>query len=169
LTGRPLLWQAGFAAFLDHPLFGVTRENLYDHVERHLIAPGWRADLAAGGVHNGPLTVLICSGAIGFALLAGFFLYLTRRLVCGLLRSIKANCAVKTDRAVNANRVVKSDCAVGAGDGKYPHLVVAAALFVLIAVTELTEARILYQVNVFNVFFWTVCGYGATLAGGGCR
>ena len=157
LTGRPLLWQAGFAAFLDHPLFGVTRENLYDHVERHLIAPGWRADLAAGGVHNGPLTVLICSGAIGFALLAGFFLYLTRRLVCGLLRSIKANRAVKTDRTV------------GAGDGKYPYLVVAVALFVLIAVTELTEARILYQVNVFNVFFWTVCGYGATLAGGGCR
>ena len=40
----------------------------------------------------------------------------------------------------------------------------AVALIVLMLITEMTESRILYQVNVFFAFFWTICGYASVMS-----
>ena len=190
LTGRPILWESGFLAFLEAPLFGVGRENLYDRTEPHLVAPGWRADLAAGGVHNGPLTVLISSGIIGFIPVAAFFIIELRRLILRLkdqhyeaepcegsstegpdadpVDIISGGDCVNSDKRPGADPVDK----VSGKDRNDPHdlsMVFAyrIGLFAVVAailITELTEARILYQLNFFMAIFWIATGYALKLS-----
>ena len=149
LTGRPMLWLAGFRTFLESPAFGVTRENLSQSVALKLSDRGWIPDLEAGVVHNGPLTVLISSG------LAGFIPMLTFAVIyfCRIMQAVKPD-------GFEAAR--KKDM-LKAVDARFA-FVGAVALIVLMLITEMTESRLLYQVNVFFAFFWTICGYASVMS-----
>ena len=146
LTGRPMLWLAGFRTFLEAPVFGVTRENLSQRVGENLSDKGWMPDLEAGGIHNGPLTVLVCSGLAGFVPLLAFAVMLLRRFTRALLPLLTGH----TDRVTG----IEAEIAALAG---------AVILVIMFMAAEMTESRILYQVNAFFVFFWTVCGYASTI------
>jgi O-antigen ligase len=146
LTGRPMLWLAGFRTFLEAPVFGVTRENLSQRVGENLSDKGWMPDLEAGGIHNGPLTVLVCSGLAGFVPLLAFAVMLLRRFTRALLPLLTGN----------TDRVTGSEAEIAALAG-------AVILVIMFMAAEMTESRILYQVNAFFVFFWTVCGYASTI------
>lgn len=91
LTGRPILWRAGLQTFEKHPLFGVTREKLVPATVPELSNPAWEPDLTAGGVHNGYLTVLICSGITGTACLLGL-------CSCQCLQFPEGSCRKETEK-----------------------------------------------------------------------
>ena len=146
LTGRPMLWLAGFRTFLEAPVFGVTRENLSQRVGENLSDKGWMPDLEAGGIHNGPLTVLVCSGLAGFVPLLAFAVMLLRRFTRALLPLLTGH----------TDRVTGSEAEIAALAG-------AVILVIMFMAAEMTESRILYQVNAFFVFFWTVCGYASAI------
>ncbi len=132
LTGRPILWRAGWDTFRESPLLGVGHEELIQRAQAHLSDPGWTPDLQAGGLHNGYLTVLVSSGVLGAAALlwwlAGFLGRMVRGLGSRRLRGIPAF----------------AFCLLFLG---------------LMGIMELFESRIFYQVNIFMVLFWMVCGY----------
>lgn len=132
LTGRPILWEAGWHAFLESPVFGVGRENLYERSMGYLSDPSWAPDLAAGGVHNGYLTLLISSGLLGTACLALFWI----RTVWQIFRMVR-------------KKKEKLDLPFCIG----------GILLLLYFIMEVLEARILYQVNIFMALYWMVYGY----------
>ncbi len=134
LTGRPILWEAGGKTFCQNPLFGVTREGLYDEVVGNLSDESWSPDLQAGGVHNGYLTILISSGIVGSAILFFFFISLLYSKVRDVL--------------FHRDKIPQE-------------LGLLLALILLYAIMELLEARILYQINIFGAGFWLVLGYVA--------
>ena len=132
LTGRPILWKAGWKTFQSSPMLGVTRLGLYDQTAGNLSDPDWGPDLKAGGVHNGYLTILISSGLGGSVLLLAFWGMTGRKLL----------------QAVRRTR------------GKNTVLLLLGGIFLLMfLIMEALEARILYQMNVFMVIFWMYYGY----------
>lgn len=132
LTGRPILWKAGSQAFLEAPLFGVGRENLYEKTVPHLSDSSWSPDLKAGGVHNGYLTVLISSGLVGSLFFLGFLIWNGKK-VWGQLLLVRE----KTDAIFLFGMV----------------------FLVMMLIMEFFEARVLYQVNLFMCLFWMGAGY----------
>lgn len=81
-TGRTELWYGGWRAFQAKPFFGTSREGLYAAAAPY-VAERWLPNLHRGGLHNMPLTVLVCSGGVGFALLLAFLLVTGTRAVRG--------------------------------------------------------------------------------------
>ena len=140
-NGRIDLWEAGFGAFKESPVFGIGRENLYDRAEPYLVDKQWDKNLAVGGLHNIYLTILTCSGAVGLLLMGTYAAWILIRAGKGLVRD-------------------GSRCS---------WYVVLLTLAVLFFITEFVEARILYQVNVFNVLFWVLFGYLNALARRTCE
>lgn len=138
LTGRPILWRAGLQTFEKHPLFGVTREKLVPVTVPELSNPAWEPDLTAGGVHNGYLTVLICSGITGTA--------------CLLAYVVVNVCNFRKAAAAKKQRKPKKDSIPTLRKG-------AIALLLLFLIMELMEARVLYQINFFLFLFWLIVGY----------
>ncbi|WP_434309611.1 O-antigen ligase family protein [Hominifimenecus sp. rT4P-3] len=132
LTGRPILWKAGGRAFLEAPVFGVGRENLYEKTVSYLSDPSWSPDLKAGGVHNGYLTVLISSGLVGSLFFLGFWLW--------------------NGKNVWGQLVISQE--------KTESLFLFGMIFlVMMLIMEFFEARVLYQVNLFMSLFWMGAGY----------
>lgn len=134
LTGRQHLWEAGFDAFLESPIFGVTRENISDRAKVYLVSEGWEGTLSTGGLHNIYLTILTASGIVGFVLMGGFAVWSIIKMFIALYKKKFA------------------------GKGRYCFLF-SFVLIALFFVMELFEARILYRVSLFYVFFWIYYGY----------
>lgn len=133
LTGRGDLWNAGWEGFLEAPVLGSGREGLYDRCEKHLQDPEWKASLYDGGLHNILLTVLVSSGAVGFGILTVFVVLTVRDILrYGVLQK----------------HFGKDFLFLG-------NVMVLAAFGAM----EMMEARILYRVGIFYVFFWMVYGY----------
>lgn len=133
-TGRTDLWQASIKAFKKNPLFGITRENLYDSAQKYLENDLWAKNLRVGGAHNIYITILVSSGIVGFVLMGILAIYLMLKAIRVFVHEI---------------------------DTINPWMLAAFMLMIMFFVTEFVEARILYQVNVFNVLFWIYCGYMA--------
>ena len=131
-TGRTELWSASLQALKENPIWGVTRENLYEKSEPYLENEIWAKNLRVGGTHNIYVCILVSSGIVGFVLMAIFASYL---MIKGAMKVIK--------NIGNINE----------------WMLTIFLLMILFFVTEFVEARILYQVNVFNVLFWIYCGY----------
>lgn len=136
LTGRMDLWKAGIAAFKKAPLFGIGRENIYDYVKEELPGELWSESLKMGGLHNIYLTILVSSGIVGFLLMAAFAAISFVRIARLLFTNIKLNA----------------------------WYIISITMIFLFYVTELVEARILYQVGVFYVIFWIYLGLTYALA-----
>lgn len=136
LTGRMDLWKAGIAAFKKAPLFGIGRENIYAYVKEELPGELWSESLNRGGLHNIYLTILVSSGIVGFLLMAVF-------AVASFL---------KTAKLIFINKKLS------------PWYIIIITMIILFYVTELVEARILYQVGIFYVIFWIYLGLIYALA-----
>ncbi len=140
LTGRNFLWEAGLTLWKDNPVFGLTREGFAEDACTILFeitgTKRFNVNMKTGGLHNIYVTVLVSSGVVGFILLASFV----------------------------ANVLYKSVYVLWRKKGLDMSFFMAFLLSLLFFATEFIEARILYQVGVFNVLFWIYFGYTAYLA-----
>lgn len=137
LTGRGDLWQAGFHGFLESPLFGVGRENVYDRCQGYLQDKVWQGSLYDGGLHNIFLTILVSSGAVGFLIILVFLVLTLKDL---LWYGIREGGFVK--------------------DRLFLCLLLILLTF---GITEMLEARILYRVGIFYIIFWMIYGYAMNI------
>ena len=131
-NGRASIWKACFEALEESPVFGVGRENIYERAAPYLDGGEWSESLKIGGPHNIYVCILVSSGALGFCLMMGFFIYTFVKSGLTLLKKITV-----------------ADM----------WLFISFLLTGVFYVTEFVEARILYQVGIFNVLFWIYCGY----------
>lgn len=134
LTGRQYLWNAGLNAFKKAPVFGVTRENIYDYAQEFIEGNSWKGSLKAGGLHNIYITILTSSGIVGFAVMALF-------AVWSLIKMLKALYQKKFS-----------------GKNRY-WFICGFVLIIIFFIMEMFEARILYHVNIFYLVFWSYYGY----------
>lgn len=77
-SGRFILWQQAGEMFLQNPILGIGKGNIYEYGNR-MFEDGVKfsnhyGDLAPvmTDFHNGYLTILVCSGAVGFILFCIF-------------------------------------------------------------------------------------------------
>lgn len=131
-TGRTDLWKASLKAFEESPIFGITRENLFNKAEKYLENDLWAKNLKVGGTHNIYICILVSSGIVGFVLMAIFATYTIFKGLLTIIRNI---------------------------DVIDPWFLTTFLLIIMFFVTEFVEARILYRVGIFNVLFWLYCGY----------
>jgi O-antigen ligase len=130
-NGRSDLWQAGLKAFTKSPIFGVGRENIYEKAVGNLKESRWAVNLSVGGLHNIYVTILVSSGIVGFLLMAFVAVKAALSVIKYLIKSAAAG--------------VLMPC--------------AAVTVLYFYITEFVEARILYQVTIFNVVFWLIFGF----------
>lgn len=130
LTGRDDLWKAGIKALGQSPVLGLGRENIANEAEKYLEGENWKESLHIGGLHNIYITVLVSSGILGFSILAVFAALSFWRVIKNPVRGRK----------------------IGLWYG------VLTVITMTFYITELVEARILYQVGIFYVLFWTFLG-----------
>ena len=130
-NGRSDLWQAGLKAFVKAPIFGIGRENIYEKAAENLHESRWAVNMRVGGLHNIYVTILVSSGIVGFLLMA--------IVAIGSAISI-IKCLVKA-----SSMSIFMPC--------------AAVITLYFYITEFVEARILYQVSIFNVLFWLILGF----------
>ncbi len=133
LTGRTELWKAGIQTFKESPLFGIARENISTRVANNLEDEYWLRDLQRGGLHNIYITVLVCSGVVGFV----FFALIVGKLIVECIKYVFS-------KKIKQNHGIP--------------LIIIPALVVQM-VMEFLEARILYQMNIFYIVFWCMAGY----------
>lgn len=133
LNGRLELWTAGWETFQESPWFGITCENIPDRVAENLEDDYWLNDLKRGGVHNSWLTILLSSGIAG----AGIFILFLLRLILRCLRFA-------------FSRPIPRESGI---------VICPLSVMVVQMIMECFESRILYQVNVFYLLFWSLAGY----------
>lgn len=136
-TGRVDIWQACVKAWLEKPIFGLTRENVAAHAVDNLYNDIWTANVETGGPHNIYVCVLVSSGIVGFLLMMAFALY-------NVYRMLKSGLSELTQ--INTWKLI------------------LALLVVFFFVIEFVEARILYQVGILYVLFWIFLGYLSELS-----
>lgn len=136
LTGRTDLWRGGWQVFKNNPVMGVSYESIAKETEPY-VDKMWHTTLNKGRLHNIYITILVASGSTGFIVLAVFALLSAIKLFRG---------AVETMKKPNL------------------YFIIIIGLIVSNYVAEMVEARILYNVSVFSVFFWIIYGYGMYFA-----
>lgn len=126
------IWNACFAEFLEAPIFGVGRDNIFDRAIENLDDDKWNYHFKYGNTHNVYLCVLVSSGIIGFLLIGSF-------AVVTVSRSIKT--IFKTYKKINI-------------------LFLASFMIcMMLYANEFVESRILYKVGIYGTVFWMYCGY----------
>ncbi len=140
LTGRTQIWVAGLEVFKDNPILGIGREGIAYVVPLELsggVENSLSNDIYTGGLHNMYLTVLVCSGAVGFIVFMVF-------IFINVFSALKE---LLVEQRVDL------------------YLLMTFAVTVFFLISEMFEARILYQVSIFNVLFWCTIGYLFALIG----
>lgn len=132
LTGRTYIWKAGLTALKQSPIFGISKEATYDYAKVYVEDEQWHKHMEAS-LHNLYITVLVASGTVGFVI---FMIFLVQ----------------------NIFNIVKTSLKRKEKDG-YFLFVISAIIVCGMLIIECTEARVLYRTEVFNVVFWTMCGY----------
>jgi O-antigen/teichoic acid export membrane protein/O-antigen ligase len=132
LNGRQYIWKAGVSVWKTSPVLGVTKDSIYQLGRKQVPIKKYRRAFKQGGLHNLYLTVLAASGVVGFAILFVFLGY-------GLSRIARYGKGLRT---VSKN-------------GWY---LASVAVVLLYLIMELFEARILYELNIHMVIFWSLAG-----------
>lgn len=135
-TGRLDIWGACFKALKESPLFGVSRENVYDAAGKYL-DDLWKEHFNKGGTHNIYICILISSGLVGFLFMAAFAVITLVKTLSSFIKHFK-------------------DYNIWA--------FIPIILVLMFYITEFVESRILYQVGIFNVLFWVYIGYMVAFA-----
>ena len=135
MTGRHILWAAGVDARKESPLWGVTREGLFDVAVEHLEESEWETDLKNGGIHTVYLTILTCSGIIGAVWYLIFMVASWKKLI---------------------SLAWKRKCSV--------YMTLGIVFLLIFLIMDMMECRTMYQMNIFFVLFWMMYGYTMYMA-----
>ena len=129
-SGRIKLFKQGVNVIKHHPFFGVGKGNITKYGNRYN-----NNKMKYSDFHNGYLTVIVCSGFIGFFFFLGF-------AVCLGWRMARTIFGVKPE--------IKSDI--------FPCLVSFIAAY---CVYSFFERALVYDTTFMIVIFWAVLGYAA--------
>lgn len=137
-SGRFVLWRQAWNMFLQNPVMGIGKGNIYDYGNR-LFENGVKFTDRYGVLapiltdfHNGYLMILVCSGIVGFVLFAVYFLRLFAHLT---------------------KRVFRTE---GLRESTFPCMYAFLCAYGIYAVIE--EA-LLYNITFTVAFFWLIMGY----------
>ena len=128
-SGRLLLWKQSLSFIKAFPLFGIGKGNVVDFGKR-LIKGG----LKYSDFHNGYITIVVCSGILGFI---PFILF-------ALLIGLKM-CKRLFDRTQDSSHDI------------FPCIAAYVATYCVFAVVEKT---VLFDITFMVVIFWLMLGYG---------
>ena len=129
-SGRIKLFRQGVNVIKHHPVFGVGKGNIIYYGNRYNNDKMKYTDF-----HNGYLTIIVCSGFIGFALFIGFAVCLGFRMFKGLF---------------GLKPPILRDI--------YPCL---ASFISSYCIYALFEKTMIFEVSFMIAFFWLVLGYAA--------
>ena len=139
-SGRFKLWQQAAKMFMQNPIMGIGKGNVYEYGNR-MFEDGIRFSKGYGilapimtDFHNGYITIIICSGIIGFLFFSIFGLRLFKHVTMHVFRS----------------------------DGlKESVLPCMYAFLCAYLVYSFIEVGLLYNINFMVAFFWLILGYTA--------
>lgn len=132
LTGRTYIWKAGLSALKESPLFGVSKAAIYDCAKDYVDDEQWLEHMEVS-LHNVFITVLVASGWVGLAL---FLVFLFKNFLPMIRVALLKH-----------------------GGDNYKLYISCMMIVACLLIIELVEARIIYRTEVFNVVFWTICGF----------
>lgn len=127
-SGRIRLFTEALTLIENYPLFGVGKANLVPYSEKYI-----EGGLHFSDLHNGYLTILACSGIVGFVIFVGFAFHLARHIIKSLFIEKK-----------NLRKSV------------FPCLFSFALAY---CVYSFFEKTLLYEQSFMVVIFWAVLGY----------
>lgn len=131
LTGRLYIWEAGIKAWMKSPIFGISKNAIYDFAKEFIEDEKWLQGLS-NSLHNGYITVLTASGVVGAVVFCVFLIMnLIPMVWCAL-------CRVSYE--------------------KYILFATCLTIVISLLIVECFEARILYRTDIFAVVFWIMCG-----------
>lgn len=139
-SGRFVLWRQAVKMFQQNPVMGISKGNIYEYgntmfekgvkfSERYGILAPVLTDF-----HNGYLTILVCSGAVGFLFFAVFVLRFFWHM---------------------AKHVFRAD---GLKESTFPCMFAFLCAYMAYA---FIEEALLYNVMFAVVFFWMIMGYAS--------
>jgi len=129
-SGRIKLFKQGINVIKHYPIFGVGKGNVTIYGNRYNNNKMKYSDL-----HNGYLTILVCSGLSGFSIFLIFAVSLAKRMIKVIF---------------NVKPAIKNDI--------FPCLVSFIAAYCVYAFFEKT---MIYDVTIMTTFFWLVLGYAS--------
>lgn len=137
-SGRFILWQQAATMFLQNPILGIGKGNIYEYGNR-LFEDGIRFSKSYGMLapimtdfHNGYITILVCSGVIGFVLICIFGLRFFKHITMHVFRD----------------------------DSLHESVLPCMYSFICsYAIYSCVEVGLLYNVNFMVIFFWLILGY----------
>ena len=139
-SGRFKLWEQGAQMFLKNPVMGIGKGNIYDY-GKQMFVNGVKFSDKYGALaplmtdfHNGYLTILVCSGAVGFLLFAifglRFFIHITKH-------------------------VFRED---GLNESTLPCMFSFLCAY---AVYAFIDEALLFNVSIMVIFSWLIMGYAS--------
>ena len=132
LTGRLYIWNAGIRAWLKSPVFGISKNAIYDYSKEYIQDKQWLIPLETS-LHNGYLTVLVSSGIVGFCVYIVFLLKSILPLIKKLFLDIK--------------------------EKEYILFALCMMTILDFLISECLEARLVYRTEIFTALFWIILGY----------
>ena len=139
-SGRIKLWKQALQMFTQHPVMGIGKGNIYDYGNQMFEGGiAFSKNLGSSAAfftdfHNGYITIIICSGLVGFVLFCIFGLRFALHL---------------------ARHVFREDSL------KESVLPCIFAFLCAYAVYSFIEVGLLYNINFMVVFFWLILGYSS--------
>lgn len=137
-SGRFKLWKQAAKMFAEHPVMGIGKGNIYEYGNR-MFKDGIAFSKSLGAFapfftdfHNGYITIVICSGLVGFALFCLFALRFFKHITIHVFRR----------------------------DGLKESVLPCMFAFLLAyAVYSFIEVGLLYNINFMVIIFWLIMGY----------
>ena len=137
-SGRFYLWRQAATMFTKNPILGIGKGNIYEYGKR-LFDDGIKFSSGYGilapiltDFHNGYITILICSGVIGFIFFCIFGLRFAKHIVVYVFRDDSLKESV---------------------------LPCMFAFLLSYAIYSFIEVGLLFNINFMVLFFWLIMGY----------
>ncbi|MBQ6336852.1 MAG: O-antigen ligase family protein [Ruminococcus sp.] len=137
-SGRFKLWKQAAKMFLEHPILGIGKGNIYEYGNR-MFEDGIRFSKSYGilapiltDFHNGYITILICSGVVGLVLFCIFGLRFFKHITMHVFRDDSLKESV---------------------------LPCMYSFLCAYAIYSFIEVGLLFNVNFMVLFFWLILGY----------
>lgn len=134
-SGRIKLFKQGVNVIRHHPIFGVGKGNITKYGNRYNDNKMKYSDF-----HNGYLTIIVCSGFVGFIFFMGFAVYLGKRMAKTLFKVSPA---------------IRSDI--------FPCL---ASFIAAYCVYSFFEKTLVFEISFMITFFWLILGYATVCMAG---
>jgi len=137
-SGRFKLWQQAAKMFAQNPVIGIGKGNIYEYGNR-LFEGGIKFSDSYGilapimtDFHNGYITIIICSGVIGFVLFCIFWLRFFRHITVHVFRE------------------------EGLSESVLPCMFAFICAYLIYS---FIEVGLLFNLNFMVIFFWLIVGY----------